>query len=226
MKYPISFDIELLKNPHPGLYIALEGIDGAGKTTQAQDLKKYFESKGKTVVTTREPRKEGILGELTHQILTAKVKFPPEAIQYLFSADRVIHHAQIVKPALARGEVVITDRCFWSAIVYGVMDKMGDDYNEDSVEQLLVAQGILSMYHQFIVPDRSFYLKISVDESLKRISGKAEREIYETRGKIQKAYDGYEWVHEKFKDQITVLDGEVDEKQVTKDIIKSLEEAK
>src|SRR5690606_3900897 len=126
MRYPVNFEIELLKNPYPGTYIAIEGIDGAGKTTQVNDLKNFFESQGKSVVTTREPRKEGILGELTHQILMSKVKFPPTAIQYLFSADRVIHHEEIVKPALMRGEVVITDRCFWSAIVYGVLDRVGD----------------------------------------------------------------------------------------------------
>ncbi len=226
MKYPVNFEIELLKNPHPGLYIALEGIEGAGKTTQVQDLKKHFELSGKKVVTTREPRKDGVLGKLTHEILSSKIKFPSSAIQYLFTADRVIHHEEIVIPALKRGDVVISDRCFWSAIVYGVMDKLGDKYDENSVEHLMVTQGILSMYHQFIVPDWSFYLKISVEESLNRISEREEKEIYETKEKIQKAYDGYEWVSKRFDDNIHVLDGEEDEGMVTKKIINLLENEK
>lgn len=224
MKYPINFEIELLKNPYDGLYIALEGIDGAGKTTQVEDLKKYFESKGKKVTTTREPRKDGVLGDITHQILSSAIKFPSSAIQYLFTADRVIHHEQILIPALKRGEIVISDRCFWSAIVYGVMDKMGDKYDQTSVEHLLVTQGILSMYHQFIVPDFTFYLKISVEESLKRIQKKAEKEIYETQSKIKNAYDGYEWVSNKFSKNIEVLDGSIDEGHVTKKVINFLEE--
>lgn len=226
MKYPVNFEIELLKNPYSGLYIALEGIDGAGKTTQAQDLKEHFESQGKSVITTREPRKEGILGELTHQILLSKVKFPTAAIQYLFTADRVIHHEEIVKPALQRGDVVITDRCFWSALVYGVLDRMGDEYNDESVDHLLVTQGILSMYHHFIAPDRSFYLKIPVEESLRRIGDKNNTEIYETQSKIQKAYDGYEWVSKKFSNEITVLDGTLNEREVTKMIVKELDDTK
>ena len=222
MKYPVNFEIELLKNPYSGTYIALEGIDGAGKTTQVEDLKKHFESQGKNVITTREPRKEGVLGELTHQILMSKVNFPSAAIQYLFTADRVIHHEEIVKPALIRGDVVITDRCFWSAIVYGILDRVGEDYDQNSVDYILITQGILSMYHQFIVPDRTFYLKISVEESLRRIGNKENKEIYETSSKIQKAFEGYEWVLKKFANEITVLDGTVNEEEVTKEILESL----
>lgn len=218
MKYHIDFDIELLKNPYKGLYIALEGIDGAGKTTQAKDLKEYFESQGREVILTREPRKEGILGDLTYQILHSKIKFPAAAIQYLFSADRVIHHEQIVKPALQSGKVVITDRSFWSAVVYGILDK--GDKSRNSVNQILIAQGILSMYHQFISPDKTFYLRIPVDESLRRISKKEDKELYETKAKIEKAFDGYEWVSKEFKEEIVTLDGTINEKGVTSRIIK------
>ncbi len=52
MKYHVSFDIEFRKNPYEGFYIAFEGIDGAGKTTQGAVLKKYLEEKGKNVVLT------------------------------------------------------------------------------------------------------------------------------------------------------------------------------
>jgi len=224
MKYHVDLDIDLKRNPYKGLYIALEGIDGAGKTTQVDKLSKFFKKKGKKVVTTREPRKDGVLGELTHQILTSKVKFPSTAIQYLFSADRVIHHETIVKPALASGKVVITDRCFWSAIVYGVLDRMEKNYNRESVDFLLITQSILSMYHQFIVPDISFYLKISVNSSLGRIKEKSEKELYETRTKIEKAFDGYEWLTDKFKKEITVIDGEKEEGIVTGDMLKVIEE--
>src|SRR3989338_1520735 len=116
MRYHLEFDIDLRRNEEKGLYIALEGIDGSGKTTQAQKLKKYFESKGKDVVTTREPRKEGVIGELVHQILLGDRKFSPKAFQYLFTTDRVLNQEEIVLPALDRGAVVISDRTFWSGI--------------------------------------------------------------------------------------------------------------
>ena len=81
MRYHLEFDIDLRRNEEKGLYIALEGIDGSGKTTQAELLTKYFEGKGKEVIRTREPRKEGIIGDLIHEVLKGQKKIPNKAIR-------------------------------------------------------------------------------------------------------------------------------------------------
>ncbi len=220
MKYNVNFDIELRRNNFGGLYIALEGIDGCGKTTQAARLAQYFKSKGREVIVTREPRKEGLVGDLVREVLLGKVKVPSVSLQYLFSADRSIHHEEVVIPSLEEGKVVISDRCFWSAIVYGILDRTGGNYDKSDADLLLISQSILSMYHQFTVPDFTFYLKIPLTESLRRLSQKKDqKEIYEEEDKIAKVLTGYDYLKDRFSDEITVVDGNQSVEKVTEEII-------
>jgi dTMP kinase len=223
MKHHIEFDLELRKNPYSGLYIVLEGTEASGKSTQVKKLAKYFEEQGREVILTREPRKEGIIGDMVHRILLGDLKLNPVAFQYLFSADRMLNHSDVIEPALKEGKVVISDRNFWSAVVYGILDRSEKDFNKTSMDQLLVAQSILSFYHQFIVPDITFYLKIPLDVSLKRLGGKSEaKEIYEDEDKIRTIIEGYDFVAKNFTDEITPIDGTQSIEQVTKDMVKSI----
>lgn len=223
MKYNVNFDIDLRRNPYKGIYIALEGADGAGKTTQVKKLAKYFESQGKEVVLVREPRKKGLVGDIVQKVLTGKTKIPSQALQYLFSTDRVIHHAEVIEPALKAGKVVITDRCFWSAVVYGILDKAESGYKVSEGDQLLISQSILSMYHQFIVPDHTFYLQISLKESMDRLDKKEDAiEIYEDEAKIKRIIKGYEWIIERFPKEFTTVNGQQDPKKVTEEMIAKL----
>lgn len=220
MKYPVSFEIELQKNPYPGLYIALEGIDGSGKTTQVEKLAEHFQKKKKEVVITREPRKSGLIGDLVHKVLLGEETLPSVSLQYLFSADRSAHHQELVLPSLKEGKVVISDRCFWSAIVYGILDRTGGNYDKKDADLLLISQSILSMYHQFTVPDFTFYLKIPIEESLKRLKTKSEqKEIYEDEDKITKVFTGYDYIQDRFSTEIIEIDGGKPVDQVTKEMI-------
>lgn len=223
MKYHVELDIELKKNPYKGLYIALEGIDGSGKTTQAKHLAEYFRSKGKSVIETREPRKEGIIGDIVQKVLTGKIKMSSITLQYLFSTDRTIHHEELVIPSLKKGQIVITDRCFWSAVVYGILDRTGGKYDYKTGDFLLIAHSILSMYHQFLVPDYTFCLDISLKTALSRIDQKhAKKEIYEKEEKLKKLIKGYDWLNKKFAKEITVIPGEGKVEEVTKEIINKI----
>src|SRR2546423_574568 len=98
MKYHISFDLELRRNPYKGTYIALEGIDGSGKSTQIAALQAYFEKKGEKITLTFEPRNDIITGEIIRDILSGAVSVPPSALQYLYSANRAVNHEEIVYP--------------------------------------------------------------------------------------------------------------------------------
>lgn len=223
MKYNINFEIDLLRNPHKGRYIALEGVDGSGKTTQAEKLTEYFESKGKKVIKVREPRKSGVVGDIIQKVLYGKITVPAVAIQYLFSADRSIHHEEVIIPALKEGNIVISDRCFWSAVVYGILDKTGGKYENGDVNAFLIAQSILSMYHQFIVPDYTFYLKIPLITALERIEKEnKKREIYEEKEKLAKIIEGYNWLADKFSNEIIVIDGQGSVNDVTSKIVSSI----
>ena len=227
-KYHIEFDLELRGNPYGGIYVAIEGVDGSGKTTQAEKLTEYFEKTGKQVIRTREPRKEGVIGDLVHQILRGERKMSPKALQYLFSTDRALHHEEVIEPSLKEGKVVISDRCFWSAVVYGILDK-SEEYGFDTANQILIAHSILSMYHQFIVPDFTFYLDVSLETALARIEKKHEsspKEMYEVKEKIEKVKKGYKWLLENFGDEIVKIDGEQSIGDVTKEIVAKLKDFK
>ncbi len=203
-----------------GKLISFEGGEGGGKTTQVALLAEYFKNQGKDVVVTREPRKVGIVGDLVRKVLLGKEKIPTIAIQFLFSADRSINHEELILPSLEAGKVVISDRCFWSAIVYGILDRTGGIYDKSDADLLLISQSILSMYHQFTVPDYSFYLKISIEESLKRLAAKKEeKEIYEEEDKVAKVHTGYDYLKDRFSDEITVVDGEGSIEDITKRLI-------
>lgn len=223
MKYHVELDIDLKRNPYREQYICLEGIDGSGKTTQVEELAKYFEKKGKSVVRAREPSKEGLIGDIVQKVLIGKIKMSSIALQYLFSTDRVLHHEEVIIPALKEGKVVISDRCFWSAVVYGILDRTGGKYDFDSADFMLMAHSILSMYHQFIVPDYTFYLKIPLSTSVARISQKDDvKEIYEDKEKLRKVIEGYDWLSKKFKNEITIVDGNKSVGKVTKAIVASI----
>lgn len=117
MKYHIEFDIELRENPYKGAYIAFEGVDGSGKTTQLEILKDYLLKKGKSVVVTSEPRKEGsLVGRLIHQILQSKIRVPSQSLQYLYTAERIINHKNVVEPSLRDGKIVLSHRSLWSNV--------------------------------------------------------------------------------------------------------------
>ena len=227
MKYPISFDAEFRRNPHSGIYIAIEGIDASGKTTQVEKLSQYFASKNKEFVITSEPRDDGLVGDLIRQVLSGKVKVPSTALQYLYTANRVINHHDIVEPALESNKVVLSSRCFWSAIPYGVMDQSHGDYDMSGAAQIMIAQGILSMYHQFIAPDITFYLQITPNTASVRLSKMDKiKEVYEKKEKLDKISKGYEWLLKEFPEEFVVVDGEKSEEEITKELIQKIEEYK
>jgi dTMP kinase len=102
-----------------GLFISFEGGEGAGKSTQTKLLKEWLEKQGESVVLTREPGGT-TLGNQIRQILldnnTGVISPRSEALMY--AADRAHHVYSVIRPALDRGEVVITDRYIDSSIAY------------------------------------------------------------------------------------------------------------
>lgn len=226
--YHISIDTDLKRNPYPGFYIALEGIDGSGKTAQIPRLKKYFEKQGREVVTTREPlKKSGLIADINQRLLLGEIDVPKEAFQYLFTVDRVLNHHENVIPALKAGKVVISDRCFWSAIPYGIWE-MGQQYEFEQAKIILVAQGILAMQLQFIVPDITFYLEITTDVAMERLPQKIgeAKEIYEEKHILDKVIEGYKWLLKEFPNELTVIDAKKSIEEVTKSMVQVLESQK
>ncbi|ANP71489.1 Thymidylate kinase [Cryobacterium arcticum] len=102
----------------PGLFITLEGGDGSGKSTQAQLLTDWLQAQGRTVVRTREPGGTEVGVEIREIVLHHRGEVSPRAEALLYAADRAQHIATLVRPALARGEIVIQDRYLDSSVAY------------------------------------------------------------------------------------------------------------
>lgn len=219
MKYPVKFDLEFLRHYYPGKLIAIEGIDGSGKTTQAKKLVDALAKKGNEAIYTKEPT-DGEIGKFIRQILAGEKKFEPFAFQYLFVADRVVHQEEIIEH-LKQGKIVISDRCFWSSVAYGGVDR-GIDFSKDSQngDLLLSAFGILSPYHQFLVPDITVYLDVSADIAIERLNAtRHNADIYDKREKLEKIAAGYDWLIHKFPEQFTVIDASRVLEEVSEDLL-------
>lgn len=100
------------------MFISFEGIDGVGKSTQLEMLQDFLASKGHTVMRTLEPGGTELGQEIRHLLLHRKGDVAPRAEALLYAADRAHHVATKIRPALGRGEIVLTDRFFDSSVAY------------------------------------------------------------------------------------------------------------
>ena len=108
-----------LRPAHAGLFIALEGGEGAGKTTQARMLAIWLREQGFDVITTREPGATKVGMRLRALLLdTTHTGMSPRAEALMYAADRAEHVAEVISPALERGAVIITDRYTDSSLAY------------------------------------------------------------------------------------------------------------
>jgi len=108
----------------PGRFFVLEGLDGAGTTTQCERIAVALRQEGFPVSVTREPS-DGPLGTLIRQALTGRLSLPgaqgplaAETLALMFAADRTDHLHARIRPALARGEIVLSDRYVLSSLAY------------------------------------------------------------------------------------------------------------
>ncbi len=200
-------------------FLVIEGLDGAGTTTQCAALAQQLRAQGREVVTTREPS-DGPIGKMIRQALTrqlglsAKQKKPltPETLALMFAADRVDHVAREIEPALQRGAVVLTDRYLLSSLAY-------------QGAQLPIAW-VEEINARARVPDLTLFLEIDPELAAKRRAvrgGKAE--LYETRAiqkRTAKQYLAAIALRRKAGEKIVVLDGGASVAEVTAAAMKAL----
>jgi len=102
-----------------GVFISFEGGEGSGKSTQTKLLKEWLEKNGETVLLSREPGGTPLGNQLRDILLDNKTGvISPRAEALMYAADRAHHVFSIIRPALQRGEIVISDRYFDSSIAY------------------------------------------------------------------------------------------------------------
>lgn len=116
-----------------GLFITLEGGDGAGKSTHAAKLAEFLTEQGREVVRTREPGGTELGRELREILLHHPRELHPRAEALIFAADRAHHIATLVRPALTAGKVVLQDRYIDSSVAY---QGSGRELGADEVRRL------------------------------------------------------------------------------------------
>jgi len=149
-----------------GLFITLEGGDGTGKSTQAALLEEWLTGLGRTVVRTREPGGTDAGVEIREIVLHHRGDIAPRAEALLYAADRAHHVATVVRPALARGEVVLQDRYLDSSVAYQGAGRVLD---ADQIRELSLwaAEGLL--------PDLTILLDLDEDAARARLDASRTR---------------------------------------------------
>lgn len=164
-----------------GVFVSFEGGDGSGKTTQIGLLGDWFTRLGHEVVVTREPGGTTLGAELRRLVLHGE-DMAPRTEALLYAADRAHHVSTLVRPALARGAVVVTDRYLDSSVAY---QAGGRELGADEVENLsLWATGGL-------LPHVTVLLDLDPAVGVARVPGgldRLERAGAEFHGRTREAY--------------------------------------
>jgi len=160
------------------MFIAFEGMDGAGNSTQSNLLTNFLREKGYDVLLTKEPTKNPI-GEIIRSVLQKRLKTSSLALQLLFTADRGHHLHSEIEPALKEGKTVISDRYMFSTLAFGALD--------------VDMEFLKEINSHFRVPDITFILDVPPEVSLERIkkSRKREPELFEELEKLSGVRDNY-----------------------------------
>lgn len=141
------------------MFITFEGIDGVGKSTQLDLLETWLQEQGKEVLRTLEPGGTELGQEIRHLLLHRKGDVAPRSEALLYAADRAHHVATKIRPALAAGKVVLSDRYFDSSVAYqGAAREL--DVNQVREISLWAVDNLL--------PDLTILLDLTAEQAMSR----------------------------------------------------------
>lgn len=155
-----------------GKFITFEGIDGSGKSTQLQLLAADLRARGLDVLTTREPGGTPLGRELRQAFLETQETVAPMAELLAFAADRAQHVEFLIRPALAAGKVVISDRYADATFAY---QGAGRGFPEEKVMQ------VIDLATNGLKPDLTLFLDISVETAIERMATREESQTKKNR---------------------------------------------
>lgn len=196
------------------MFIAVEGIDGSGKSTTIKELKKFLEKKGHTVVQTAEPTDLPI-GKLIRDELKNSENNTPllhEKLALMFAADRLDHLQKRIWPALKEKKTVLTDRYFFSSVAY---------------QSTNVSYEWVKGVNRFAtLPNILVFIDVKIDKALERIKKfRDDTELYETKDFLTDIDNNYRRIIKDFEDRLKVvfLDGSLGMDEIYDDIEKKFE---
>lgn len=174
-----------------GLFISFEGIDGAGKSTHLQALVRAFNAQGRAVTLTREPGGTALAEKLRTLVLNDAMDAMTEAL--LVFAARRDHLQQVIEPALARGEVVVSDRFTDATFAYQGAGRGFDLQMLTTLEQWVQTVSALGV-GLIRQPDLTVWFDLPAEVAAQRLSGARTPDKFETQSSdfFRRVSDGYQ----------------------------------
>jgi len=194
------------------MLIVIEGIDGCGKSTVAENLKKKLEEKGYKVFLTKEPYNIKIR-ELIREIIEKEHEldeYNGKILALLFAADRHLHQLEI-KRKISEGYIVISDRYYHSSFAYQIL------YKGISIDF------IKSITPFLVRPDYVFILDVPIEVAIDRLSIRDKRTKYEEKETLEKVRKNYLSLKDILKDEkIFIIDNNRSVDETVREILSIL----
>jgi dTMP kinase len=204
-----------------GLFIVIEGLDGAGTTTQTRKLHKHLIGNGLDAVLAHEPTDEPV-GKLIRDVLSGrlssptsgeKIRFAEGALCLLFAADR-LEHSRTIEDGRRAGRHVVCDRYIYSSIAY------------QSLDPSITPERVIDVNRGCSIPDVTVYLRVPVSECLARLAHRRDAPtIYERKSKLEKIARNYAATRSLYETRfgpIIEIDGTAPAGVVNTEIVKHL----
>ncbi len=200
------------------ILITMEGPDGAGKSTQIELLKIYFENQGKKVLVTRDPGGT-IISEAVRGVILNKefTEMAPVTELLLYASARAQLVAEVILPELEKGTVVICDRFVDSNAVYqGIARGLGVD----------MVYAVNQYALQGVEPLLTIHLDLSAEEGIKRKKNQAELDRMELEGISfhQMVVEGYRTLANQNTDRIVTIDATLPVEEIHGKILVAINE--
>ncbi|MGI8708706.1 MAG: dTMP kinase [Actinomycetota bacterium] len=199
-----------------GYFLVFEGGEGAGKSTQMAALVKWLEARGEEVVTTREPGGTTI-GERIRKLLldNEASEMEPRTEALLYAADRAQHVAEVIRPALETGKIVVSDRFVDSSLAY---QGMARGLGLDEIYQ------ISSWATGGLIPNLVIYLQVDPHTAMHRVDGERDRIENEDRDFHESVAAAYLQLSKKFPERFIVVDASRSAAEVHQEVVATFTE--
>jgi dTMP kinase len=195
------------------MFVTFEGVDGSGKSTQAELLRGGLAAQGRDVVATREPGGTP-LGERIRELLLDGEAMGPWAEAALFAAARAELARDVIAPALERGADVVCDRYVDSSLVYqGIARGLGIS--------AVLELNLLATSH--LLPDRTFVLVVDPDVAHDRLGPRRDRIEREDETFRRSVADGYRRLADLFPERVRALDGSLPAAELARLVLAELD---
>lgn len=202
----------MMDHNNNGNFIAFEGIDGSGKSTQIQLLAERLKGIGISPYVTMEPT-DSPIGSLIHQIMTGRIKTDNKVIAALFVADRLDHLLNDVNgiaKKIEEGTTVITDRYYFSSYAYHSVDMPMDWVIQANAQS-----------SQILKPIVNVFIDVEPDVAVARIAqNRFQQELFEKKSRLIKVRQKYIEAFEKLKasENVIIIDGNRTQNEIADEI--------